>query len=251
MNKKANPVFILLFFSACMFLAQNKARCQLSNKFSGWFSLSQSIILKNKFSIQFDSQFRTNNHWKNAETVISRIGLSYGLNKNYSIGAGYIFIESWKVLGKTRDNTTDHRLWQQMVFTKPMGKTQFQQRVRFEEGWISLLTVEDDHFKKTDNLFNTRLRYWTRWKIPFSRKQLTQSRYYTALQNEFILNMIGGSHTNNKIFEQSRTYAGIGYKINKQVDLEAGYMFLFGKGRNHESTINNIFQLTSFIRWNN
>lgn len=250
MARKIKVTIVLILTSACLFLGQNNARCQLVSKFSGWFSVSQNISLKNKFSIQFDSQFRTDAKWENAETIISRLGLSYALNKTYSIAAGYIFVENWKVLDKIRDNTTDHRIWQQVSSAIPLGKTLFQQRIRIEERWISLLVVENNRFKKTDNFFNTRLRPWVRWTVPISRKQLTHG-YYIALQNEIILNMTGGSHANNKIFEQSRTYAGLGYKINKHADLEAGYMLLFGKGRNHESTINNIFQLSSFLRWNN
>ena len=160
-------------------------------------------------------------------------------------------MENWKTLGITRDNSTDHRLWQQVFSSTNMGKSLFQQRVRFEERWISTLAVENGQFIKTDNFFNTRLRHWMRWTAPVTQKSNSKQGYYTALQNEIILNMTGGSHANNKIFEQSRTYAGLGYRINKHTDLEAGYMFLFGKGRNHETTINNIFQLSSFFRWNN
>jgi len=58
MFKKENPIFLPLLFAVCSFLTQKKASCQVINKFSGWFSVSQNIPLKNKFSIQFDNQFK-------------------------------------------------------------------------------------------------------------------------------------------------------------------------------------------------
>jgi len=183
--------------------------------------------------------------------VNSRLGLSYAFNKSYAIAAGYNIVENWKVLDNTRDNITEHRIWQQVTSTKSLGKTIFQQRIKIEERWIPLTIVENDRFKKTDNFLNSRFRHWVRWKAEKSKKKVTQIVYYTALQNETFLNMTGSSHANNKVFEQSRTYAGIGCRLKNRTDLEAGYIFIFGKGRNHEININNIFQLTSFIRWNN
>jgi hypothetical protein len=71
---------------------------------------------------------------------------------------------------------------------------------------------------------------------------------YWAVQNEFFFNAAGASHANRKLFDQSRTYAGSGYRLGKHADLELGYMFLYTEGRNKDFTTNNIIQLSSFLR---
>ncbi|MEY3957382.1 MAG: hypothetical protein RLZ73_1839, partial [Bacteroidota bacterium] len=55
---------------------------------------------------------------------------------------------------------------------------------------------------------------------------------YVALQNEFFLNMIGAGYANNKFFDQSRSYAGIGVRFNPAADLELGWMTQYALGRN-------------------
>jgi hypothetical protein len=71
---------------------------------------------------------------------------------------------------------------------------------------------------------------------------------YWVAQNEFFFNAAGASHANRKLFDQSRTYAGAGYRLSKQADLEIGYMLVYIEGRNKEYTTNNIIQLSSFLR---
>ena len=71
---------------------------------------------------------------------------------------------------------------------------------------------------------------------------------YWVAQNEFFFNAVGASHANQKLFDQSRSYAGTGYRLSKHADLELGYMFVYAEGRNKEYTTNNIIQLSSFLR---
>jgi hypothetical protein len=218
------------------------------NKFSGWGMTLNTIRLNPKFNLIFDSQLRSNDQWKQPETFILRPGLTYVLNKDVSLTAGLALIHNWKTIGGVRDAVSDNRIWQQLGIVKQVKKASLQHRIRLEERWIPVLKVAGNDIVKSDPKFNARFRYFTRWLSPFSKtEKLTKGMYWVA-QNEFFFNAAGASHANRKLFDQSRTYAGAGYRLSKQADLEIGYMLVYIEGRNKEYTTNNIIQLSSFLR---
>lgn len=218
------------------------------NKFSGWAMTVNTITLSPKFNLIFDSQLRSNDQWKKTETFILRPGLSYVLNKNVSLTAGLALIHNWRTIQGVRDGVSDNRIWQQLGIVKQVKKASVQHRIRLEERWIPVLKVAGNDIVKSDPKFNARFRYFTRWLSPFSKtEKLTKGMYWVA-QNEFFFNAAGASHANRKLFDQSRTYTGTGYRLGKHADLELGYMFVYTEGRNKDYTTNNIIQLSSFLR---
>jgi len=66
---------------------------------------------------------------------------------------------------------------------------------------------------------------------------------YFSIQNELFLNVQGYKETGKRFFDQNRPYAGIGYRLNEKLDLEAGYMlrYIIQEDKNVR---NNIFQLS-------
>jgi len=101
--------------------------------------------------------------------------------------------------------------------------------------------------KKNPKL-NARFRYFTRYIHAFSKAKSFQKGMYWALQNEFFFNTVGAKYANNKVFDQFRTYGGIGYRVSKHFDLELSYMFQFIVQRNGGNTQNHITQLSTFLR---
>lgn len=241
---KTDKRFIVSFFFV---LYSISAEAQ-QHKFSGWAMTVNTISLSPKFNLIFDSQLRSNDQWKQPETFIFRPGLTYVLNKNVSLSTGLALINNWKTIGGVRDGVSDNRIWQQLVINKQVKKAVLQHRIRTEERWIPVLKVADNEIVKSDPKFNARLRYFTRWISPFSKtKKLTKGMYWAA-QNEFFFNAAGARHANQKLFDQSRTYVGTGYRLGQHADLELGYMLVYIEGRNRDYTTNNIIQLSSFLR---
>jgi hypothetical protein len=236
--------FIVLFF----FVLFSMFATAQQQKFSGWAMTVNTISLSPKFNFIFDSQLRSNDQWKKAETFILRPGLTYVLNTNVSLSAGLALITNWKTVEGIRDGVSDNRIWQQLGINKQVKNAVLQHRIRMEERWIPLLKIAGSEIVKSDPNFNARFRYFTRWISPFSKtKKLTKGIYW-AVQNEFFFNVAGARHANRKLFDQSRTYAGTGYRLGKHADLELGYMFFYTEGRNKDYTTNNIIQLSSFLR---
>jgi hypothetical protein len=174
--------------------------------------------------------------------------LTYVLKKNISLSTGLAFINNWKTIGGVRDGVSDNRIWQQLGIIQQVKNAVLQHRIRTEERWIPVLKVADNEIVKSDPKFNARFRYFTRWISPFSKtKKLTKGMYWAA-QNEFFFNAAGARHANRKLFDQSRTYVGTGYRLGQYADLELGYMLVYVEGRNRDYTTNNIIQLSSFLR---
>lgn len=217
-------------------------------KFSGWAMTVNTIALSPTFNLIFDSQLRSNDQWKKSETFILRPGLTYVLNKNISVSTGLALITNWKIVEGIRDDVSDNRIWQQLGINKQVKNAVLQHRIRMEERWIPLLKIAGNEIVKSDPKFNARFRYFTRWISPFSKTQKLTKGIYWAVQNEFFFNAAGARHANRKLFDQSRTYAGTGYRLGKHADLELGYMFFYTEGRNKDYTTNNIIQLSSFLR---
>ena len=218
------------------------------NKFSGWAMTLNSIRLNPKFNLIFDSQLRSNDQWKQPETFILRPGLTYVLNKDVSLSAGLALINNWKTIGGVRDGVSDNRIWQQLGIIQQVKNAVLQHRIRTEERWIPVLKVADNEIVKSDPKFNARFRYFTRWISPFSKTKKLSKGMYWAAQNEFFFNAAGARHANRKLFDQSRTYVGTGYRLSQYADLELGYMLVYVEGRNRDYTTNNIIQLSSFLR---
>ena len=232
--------FFLLLFSLLGSAQQQK--------FSGWAMTANTITLSPRFNLIFDSQLRSTDQWKQPETFILRPGLSYVLNKNISLSTGLALITNWKTMEGIRDGVSDNRIWQQLGISKQVKNAVLQHRIRIEERWIPLLKVDGREIVKSDSRFNARLRYFTRWISPFSKTEKLTKGIYWAVQNEFFFNAAGAKYANRKLFDQSRSYAGTGYRLGKHADLEIGYMLVYSEGRNKDYTTNNIIQLSSFLR---
>lgn len=233
-----------------------KANAQ-QTRHSGWAMSMNTFKLNEKFTFFFDAQLRSNDNWIQSETFIFRPAIGYALNKQATISLGYALVTNWRTLSYigpadeniiVRDGVPDNRIWQQLVVNKTYGNSTLQHRLRLEERMLGTLTTDGEQILKNNPKLNARFRYFTRWIKPFSTKSKFQKGLYGAAQNEFFFNTIGAQYANNKIFDQSRTFAGLGYRITKEIDVEFGYMLQVVVPKNGSNTQNHIAQITTFLR---
>lgn len=234
-------MIFLLFILGSSTNAQEK-------KTSGWAMAMNTFQISPKIIIQFDAQLRSSNHFEKPEVLIIRPVLGYMINKTTSIGLGIVSISSWKSIDDVRDRADELRLWQQLNTVKKYGASTLQHRFRLEERWMPIINVENGAFKKIGSNFSSRFRYFTRLIMPVKKTAQFSKGVFCAVQNEFFFNTSGGIHLNNKLFDQSRTYGGVGYRMNKTTDLELGYMYQYIEGRGQRYASNHIIQLSSFLR---
>lgn len=243
MIKKSCAAFtFLLLFLDFSSNAQEK-------KTSGWTMTMNTIQVSPKIIIQFDAQLRSSNKIKQPEVLILRPVLGYMINKSTSVGLGIATISSWKSIDDVRDRTDEFRLWQQYNTVKKYGSATLQHRLRMEERWMPVVVAENGEFKKTGTNISSRFRYFTRLMLPVKKTTQFSKGLFWALQNEFFFNTTGAVHLNNKFFDQTRTYGGLGFRLNKHADLEFGYMYQYLEGKSKKYTNNHIIQLSSFLRF--
>lgn len=235
---------LLLLINSCVY---NSANAQ-EQRLSGWLMGVSTIKLNTKFLFQFDAQLRSSDKWEKSETLILRPLLSYLLNKETAVGLGYASVSNWRTIDGIRDRVDEQRLWQQLNINRLRGNMAIQHRFRLEERWLPEISVENREFIKKGYAFSSRMRYFSRIMQPLKKTVQFKQGWYWAAQNELFFNLWGAAVVNKKLFDQSRTYAGCGFRLHKGLDVELGYMFTFIEGRGDRYVRNNITQLSSFLR---
>jgi hypothetical protein len=87
-----------------------------------------------------------------------------------------------------------------------------------------------------------RFRYFLAVNVPLNKKTMDKKAIYLSAYNEIFLN------TEKPIFDRNRLYGALGYVINKNIKIEAGFM-----AQTLENSNKNQFQIVIFnnIPFNN
>lgn len=236
------------------FILTSGLHAQTVNHFSGWLAVFSTTRLSTKFSLHLESQVRSNNEWKEVQTVILRTGLNYNFKFDQIITIGYAFIAHNRLIDGVSGWGPEQRIWEQFILNKSFSLSDhfitIQNRFRLEQRFISISKVNGDKLETDGYIFNQRLRYFARAVYPFSstpERAFIHGSYF-ALQDELFFNLGDASGVNGKFFDQNRAYFSLGYRFSTKYDLEIGYMNQFIEGKGSLKTINNIIQLAAYLR---
>jgi hypothetical protein len=206
MNKKHFLMAALSF----MLLLPSLSKAQESD-LGNWLIYIGSKKLEGKWNLHNEIQYRNYDAIGDLEQLLLRTGIGYNLsenNNNLLLGYGFIKSENYAANGLDKITVNEHRIFQQFTSKQKVGKLSLTHRYRFEQRF-----VEDD--------FKARFRYFLAFKLPFKGTEEAPSKYYLSAYNEIFLN------TKSSVFDRNRVYGGLGYQLNKNVRLEAGYMNQF------------------------
>ena len=206
MNKKHFLMAALSF----MLLLPSLSKAQ-ENDLGNWLIYIGSKKLEGKWNLHNEIQYRNYDAVGDLEQLLLRTGIGYNLsenNNNLLLGYGFIKSENYAANGLDKITVNEHRIFQQFTSKQKVGKLFLTHRYRFEQRF-----VEDD--------FKARFRYFLAFKLPFKGTEEAPSKYYLSAYNEIFLN------TKSSVFDRNRVYGGLGYQLNKNFRLEAGYMNQF------------------------
>ncbi len=206
-NMKKKTALVALIIT----LVLPKIAVSQDSNFGNWLIYIGNKKLNSKWNIHNEVQYRNYNAIGDLEQLLLRTGLGYTFNENKNnvlLGYGYILSENYLGNTDTKVSVNEHRIFQQFTSKQIVGSVKLSHRYRFEQRF-----VESD--------FKMRFRYFLGLNIPLNKKEKELSKYYLSAYNEIFLN------TKSSIFDRNRVYAGIGYKLNNQLRLEAGYMNQF------------------------
>ena len=209
------------------------------NEQSGWLASFNSLKISKNLGMHFDLQFRSADELSYLRHLLVRPGLTYFIDGKQNVTAGYAWIENFAnpdIAGAS--NLTEHRIWEQYLLSYKIQNLPFTHRFRLEQRFVE---------RPGGNVFAQRLRYFVRTLVPLRKDSVFQKGAFLALQNEVFLNLQNKEKFNNKVFDQNRAYAALGYRLNKSTDFELGYLHQYIDGA-AVNTANHVLQLAVYKR---
>ncbi|MGF1922938.1 MAG: DUF2490 domain-containing protein [Bacteroidia bacterium] len=225
----------IFFILALSFFAIQNLSAQTKHENTGWLFFLNSTKLSEKWGLHLDVQLRSTDNWSATKNVLFRPGLTYFINKNQNVTAGYLLATT----DAGANTLVEHRIWEQYIVSHKIKSIFAAHRFRLEQRFLD---------QANDN-FTQRLRYFVRLIQPLQKtEQGFVKGPFVALQNEVFLNIQNKKLINNSLFDQNRLYIAAGYRFSKKVDIEAGYLNQAINGRTN-NTVNNVAQLAFYTRF--
>lgn len=165
---------------------------------------------------------RTNNFIQDMGQVYLRFGLTYLINKNVEITGGIVTPLYWAPQQDVegQDNVVpQYRFWEQIVFVQPFERLKLYHQFRFEQRWRRDF-IENSPFKLTH-----RFRYKISAYYPLNKPKLVNKTLFLSFYEELFIQ--AGKSITYDYFEDNRVFLGLGYIVNENIQLQAGYMWTF------------------------
>ena len=219
----------------------------------GWFTFLGTFQLNKKYSLHTEYQNRRVDDIQNIQQNLIRIGLNYQLNTQVFLHTGYGYINTHPYgdfpIAAAGVPFPEHRIYEQVILKNPVGKSELTHRFRLEQRWIGKITAQSQE-KVAEWIYLNRIRYLFRWNFPIHKKLIEDNCMYAGIYDEVFIGF--GNNVVNQFFDQNRIGLLLGYKINKHLKLEAGYLnqtLVQGSRVNGNSVVqaNNGFQFSLLV----
>jgi hypothetical protein len=172
-------------------------------------------------SLQLETRFSDNKN--GLKEVIFKPSGYYRFNPTAQLGFGYKY--QFK-----RDNPDEQDLWQEFHYRTPVGKYGINHQFRLEQRFI-------------DNIDGMipRVRYLIHTSIPLGAHR------YIALSEAVRFNLTDKGEGPVDGFEQNRIYAGVGFRANRRLKLEVGYLWQYERQRIGPNESNHVLRMQFLI----
>ena len=247
---------VLFFCFSCFVLVVKSQNTRIIDYNSiGWYNLFITKKINEKWSSHAEYQWRRDEFILHGQQSLLRVGINYKFNPKLLIRAGYAWIETFpygtiniQAAGKT---FTEHRAFQALLLNDQINLVEIQHRLMLEQRWIGRYT-KPDITKEDDYVYLNRMRYMLRLQMPLCKKIIEDKTFYLAVYDEIFIQF--GKNVQENIFDQNRIGALLGYKINKTIKFELGYLnqtVLLGREIKGNNVLqkNNGFILNSYINF--
>ncbi|ASU32326.1 DUF2490 domain-containing protein [Mucilaginibacter xinganensis] len=234
-----------LKFLFCLLIIQtallNIASAQ-TNEQSYWGAWFHTQRISKHWGASFDGQVRSAHHARYAKHILLRPSANYYFDKNKNAALGYAYIATNGRSGETKTFRPESRIFEQFIVTHKAGlNTQVTHRFRLEQRFLGQTATQHDYFSQ-------RFRYFVRGVVPLNRDSVFTRGTFLALQNETFANVQNKAKVNKHTFDQNRAYIAFGYRLNKMIDVEAGYLNQYIK-QAEAYTINHVAQFALYTRF--
>ena len=197
-----------LFLFVFLLLGFNNSLYSQKSEIGNWFIYFGNQKINQNWNWHNEIQYRNYDFIGDTNQLLLRTGLGYNLTENNNnVLLGYAFVNTHKYIPNSdqKQESNEHRIFQQFITKQNFGRFYFLHRYRVEERFLP-----DD--------FQVRLRYFLNATIPLNKKTLDKNAIYFSTYNEIFVN------TEKPLFDRNRIYAALGFVINKNFKVEAGFM---------------------------
>lgn len=173
-----------------------------------WFIYFGNQKINKNWNFHNEIQYRNYDFIGDTNQLLLRTGIGYNLtedNNNVLLGYGFINTQKYVSNSAIKTATNEHRVFQQFINRQRFFRLFIQHRYRIEERFLP-----DD--------FQMRFRYFLGINVPINKKTMDKNALYFSGYNEIFIN------TEKAMFDRNRLYGALGYVINKNIKIEAGFM---------------------------
>lgn len=210
---------ILIFAYSPKSIGQNN-RINTSNSI-GWYNYFGTFKLSSKFGVHTEYQWRRNNLITDWQQSLLRVGINYSKNPNVLYRVGYAWVETFPygefpINGLGRE-FTEHRIFEMAQISQKEGAFDLTHRFMLEQRFVGKYTSADI-LKEDEFPLLHRARYMFKLQTPLNKNK----SLYAAVYDEVFIGF--GKNVNANVFDQNRIGVLLGFKLNKNAKIEAGFL---------------------------
>ncbi len=191
----------------------------------GWYTSTINHKIAENWSAQIEYQWRRDQWISNWQQSLFRPAINYQMLPDMQLQMGMAWVVTFDYgdyplnsFGKTYP---EYRLHEQVQFSQQVARVSLQHRIRLEQRWVarfnSAVSEKPDAYTYTN-----RTRYMLRMQCPLQGRTLDDREFYAAAYDELFIGF--GKNVGENIFDQNRIGVLAGYKVNKHLRVEAGYL---------------------------
>jgi hypothetical protein len=196
----------------------------ISTQSHAWVMYTGNHKITERWGIHTEYQWRRADGFNDWQQSLLRLGVDYYTKQNTQVTLGYGWIRSYQCEDQPiAHKNNEHRIWEQYIMKNKIGRVDVQHRYRLEQRFIeNWVKNTDGSFDQDGFLFRQRVRYRFLVTVPLSRKELKDNTLFLAVYDEPFLGF--GKGIGKNILDQNRLYGAIGWRFNKNVNVQLGYL---------------------------
>lgn len=197
---------------------------EISPQNHGWVMYFGNHKLSEHWGIHTEYQWRRADMFNDWQQSLLRLGVDYYSKQNAQYTLGYGWIKSFQYGDQPiAHNLNEHRIWEQFVIKNKVGRVDISHRYRLEQRFIENWVKDANAVYAQDGfVFRQRVRYRFMATVPLSRKEMKDNTLFLAVYDEPFLGF--GKGIGKNILDQNRLYGAIGWRFNKDFNVQLGYL---------------------------
>ena len=214
----------LILIGAVLCASHSFAQKEISPQNHAWVMYFGNHKLSEHWGIHTEYQWRRADIFNDWQQSLLRLGVDYYSKQNAQYTLGYGWIKSFQYGDQPiAHNLNEHRIWEQFIIKNKIGRVDIHHRYRLEQRFIEKWVKDANTVYVQDGfVFRQRVRYRFMATVPLSRKEMKDNTLFLAVYDEPFLGF--GKGIGKNILDQNRLYGAIGWRFNKDFNVQLGYL---------------------------